>query len=395
MTNIDVNTLKVGDSFSQPVFIDSANVFVPANVPLKKKDIERLSRWGIKAVSTEGELVTEKKGAAKEAPVAAEKAAATAAATAGVSFVEYMDSPVQQEVHKVYKKLIERMHAIQSDVKEQKQVENSVVNKVVDSLQDLMTKHRDDLIQLVFFALPGENAMANDAINAAILANIIGTGMDMVAHKRTQLVTGALLHDIGMLRVPAAIREKTGKLEAEELNKMRSHTVYSYRIVTRELGYPEEIGLAALQHHERWDGEGYPKKLSGKQITLYPRIVAVVDAFQAMISQRTYRDSMIGYTAMRSILSDNGRRFDPEILRVFIRCMGIYPLGSIVLLSTSCIGRVIENNPEAPMRPRIKLIIDKDGTMLDNDTAAIIDLDKEKKVFIAKAVDPKGLVKSP
>jgi len=79
---------------------------------------------------------------------------------------------------------------------------------------------------------------------------------------------------------------------------------------------------------------------------------------------------------------------------VFIRCMGIYPLGSIVLLSTSCIGRVIEVNPDAPMRPRIKLIIDKDGTMLDNETAEIIDLNTEKKVFIAKAVDPKGLGKS-
>jgi HD-GYP domain-containing protein (c-di-GMP phosphodiesterase class II) len=388
MNNIDVKTLKAGDRFSKAVFIDETNILVQENIPLKQKDIDRLSRWGIKTVQTEGALLTEKDIA--EAAAASEK---TAAADS-VSFVNYMDSPVQKEILKVYKKLLIKLRSIQEDVKEQKPVENSAVNKIVDTLQDLLAKHRDDLIQLVFFGLPGESDMAQNALDTAILANIIGGGMDMVPHKLTQLVTGALLHDIGMLRVPPDILAKSGKLEAAELSKMRAHTVHSYRIITRELGYPEDIGLAALQHHERWDGEGYPKKLSGKQINLFPRIVAVVDAFEAMISERPYRNSMIGYTAMRSILSDNGRRFDPEILRIFIRCMGIYPLGSIVLLSTSCIGRVIENNPDAPLRPRIKLMIDKDGSMLDNDKAEVIDLNNEKKVFIAKAVDPKGLVKS-
>jgi HD-GYP domain-containing protein (c-di-GMP phosphodiesterase class II) len=387
MNMIDIKTLKAGDRFSKPVFIDDANIFVQENIPLKQKDIDRLGRWGIKTVRTEGTLLEKD---IVEAAEATEKAAADS-----VSFVNYMDSPVQKEILKVYKKLLQQMRSIQDEVREQKPVENTAVNKIVDTLQDLLAKHRDDLIQLVFFGLPGgESDMAQNALDTAILANIIGSGMDMVPHKLTQLVTGALLHDIGMLRVPADILAKSGKLEAAELTKMRAHTVHSYRIITRELGYPEDIGLAALQHHERWDGEGYPKKLSGKQINLFPRIVAVVDAFEAMISERPYRNSMIGYTAMRSILSDNGRRFDPEILRIFIRCMGIYPLGSIVLLSTSCIGRVIENNPDAPLRPRIKLMIDKDGCMLDNDKAEVIDLNNEKKVFIAKAVDPKGLIKS-
>ncbi|MDR1931803.1 MAG: HD-GYP domain-containing protein [Spirochaetales bacterium] len=388
MNNIDVKTLKAGDRFSKPVFIDETNIFAPQNVPLKQKDIDRLLRWGIKAVQCEGALMSEKDIAATV--VAAEKTAPDS-----VSFVNYMDSPVQQEILKTYKKLLEQMRGIQDEIREQKPVENSAVNKIVDNLQNLLAKHRNDLIQLVFFGLPGESDSAQNSLNTAILANITGSGMDMIAHKLTQLVTGALLHDVGMVRVPADILAKTGKLEGEDLAKMRAHTLHSYRIITRELGYPEDIGLTALQHHERWDGEGYPKKLSGKQINLFARIVAVVDAFEAMISDRPYRDSMIGYTAMRSILSDNGRRFDPEILRIFIRCMGIYPLGSIVLLSTSCIGRVIENNPDAPLRPKVKLMIDKDGAMLDNDKGGVIDLNTEKKVFIAKAVDPKGLLKQP
>jgi HD-GYP domain-containing protein (c-di-GMP phosphodiesterase class II) len=387
MNSIYVKSLRAGNRFSKPVYVDETNIFVQENIPLKQKDIDRLLRWGIKTVQTEGDFLSDK-DIAKSA--AAEK---TASSSDGLSFVNYMDSPLQQEILKVYTHLLEQLRGIQDDIKSHKPVENSTVNKILDGLLELIAKHRDDLIQLVFFGLPGESDTAQNSLNTAILAHIVGSGMNMFPHKLNQLVIGALLHDVGMVRVPAEILKKTGKLEESELATMRAHTVNSYKIITKELGYPEDIGLTALQHHERWDGEGYPKNLSGKQINLYARIVAVLDAFVAMISDRPYRDSMIGYTAMRSILSDNGRRFDPEILRIFIRCMGIYPLGSIVLLSTSCIGRVIENNPDAPLRPKVKLMIDKNGDMLDNDKSEVIDLNSEKKIFIAKAVDPKGLLK--
>jgi HD-GYP domain-containing protein (c-di-GMP phosphodiesterase class II) len=388
MNSIYVKSLRAGNRFSKPVYVDETNILVQENIPIKQKDIDRLTRWGIKSVQTEGLLLSE-----KEIAQAGEAGGLVNSSSDNVSFVNYMDSPVQQEILKVYKHLLEQLQRIHEDVRDQKPVENTSVNKILDSLLDLLAKHRDDLIQLVFFGIPGESDMAQNSLNTAILAHIVGSGMNMYPHKLNQLVISALLHDLGMVRVPAAILAKKGKLEEEDLSKVRAHTAHSYRIITRELGYPEDIGLAALHHHERWDGEGYPKKYVGKQINLYARIVAVLDAFVAMISDRPYRDSMIGYTAMRSILSDNGRRFDPEILRIFIRCMGIYPLGSIVLLSTSCIGRVIENNADAPLRPKVKLMIDKNGAMLDNNKAEIIDLNNEKKIFIAKAVDPKGLLK--
>jgi HD-GYP domain-containing protein (c-di-GMP phosphodiesterase class II) len=387
MNSIYVKSLRAGNRFSKPVYVDETNILVQENMPIKQKDIDRLVRWGIKSVQTEGNLLSEKEIARADA------AQKPADSSEGVSFVNYMDSPLQQGILKAYKQLLEQLRRIHEDIKETKPVENSVVNKILEGLLELLAKHRDDLIQLVFFGIPGESDMAQNSLNTAILAHIVGSGMNMYPHKLNQLIIGALLHDVGMVRVPADILAKKGKLEEEDMTKMRAHTLHSYRIITRELGYPEDIGLTALHHHERWDGEGYPKKYVGKQINLYARIVAVLDAFVAMISDRPYRDSMIGYTAMRSILSDNGRRFDPEILRIFIRCMGIYPLGSIVLLSTSCIGRVIENNPDAPLRPKVKLMIDKTGAMLDNDKAEIIDLNSEKKVFIAKAVDPKGLLK--
>jgi hypothetical protein len=102
---------------------------------------------------------------------------------------------------------------------------------------------------------------------------------------------------------------------------------------------------------------------------------------------------MIGYTAMRTILSDNSRRFDPEILKIFIKSLGIYPIGSIILLNNSSIGRVIETHSEAPLRPKIRVLIDDQGKEYTGDAGVIIELLEEKKLFIVRAVDPKTLIK--
>jgi hypothetical protein len=100
---------------------------------------------------------------------------------------------------------------------------------------------------------------------------------------------------------------------------------------------------------------------------------------------------MIGYTAMRNILSDNGRRFDPQVLKVFIRTMGIYPVGSVVLLNDSSIGRVVEVNHSSPLKPKVKIMIDNQGREYRDDEGDVVDLVDAKQLFIAKAVDPKEL----
>ncbi|HYW83169.1 MAG TPA: HD domain-containing phosphohydrolase, partial [Spirochaetia bacterium] len=146
-------------------------------------------------------------------------------------------------------------------------------------------------------------------------------------------------------------------------------------------------------HHERWDGQGYPRKLKGEDINLAARIVAVADSYIAMINNRPHRNSMIGYSAMKNVLSDNGRHFDPKILKVFLESMGIYPIGSIVQLNNSAIGRVVQTHSEAPLRPTVELIIDEYGNKLGE--REVIDLLAKKGTFIVKAVDAKALSPVP
>jgi HD-GYP domain-containing protein (c-di-GMP phosphodiesterase class II) len=192
-----------------------------------------------------------------------------------------------------------------------------------------------------------------------------------------------------MIKVPKDILEKKEKLAPEELNQIRTHPIHSYRMISKELKYPEDLGIIALQHHERWDGQGYPRHLRGEDINISSRIIAVADAYIAMINERPYRNSTIGYNAMKSVLNDNGRHFDPKILRAFLESMGIYPIGSIVQLNNSSIGRVTEIHPEAPLRPVLELMIDEYSNTLRE--REVLDLLAKKNLFIVKAVDPKAV----
>jgi HD-GYP domain-containing protein (c-di-GMP phosphodiesterase class II) len=196
-----------------------------------------------------------------------------------------------------------------------------------------------------------------------------------------------------MFRLPKDILDKKGGLSEAELQRMQAHPLYTHRIVSKELLYPEDVGLIALQHHERWDGEGYPRRISGIAIDMGARIVSVADAFEAMVSQKPYRNSMMGYQAMKNLLSDNSRRFDPDVLKAFIQTMGIYPIGSIILLNNGALARVIEIHGDAPLRPKIRVLVDEFGKVFKQDEGDVIDLLTEKSLFIAKAIDPKELAK--
>jgi HD-GYP domain-containing protein (c-di-GMP phosphodiesterase class II) len=374
MKSIKVSELRPGMKFDKPVYVDGVNLLVPELVPLKQKEIDRLKKWNIQEVTTEGEMM--------EASPSDSKAA---------FFQEAFRTPGQQQVMRVYTELSKNLSEIFNQIKKLAKPDPDDINDIIDRMFKTMETHRGDMIQFILYGVQGESGFVENALNCAVLSIMVGTNLNYVQHQLVNLATAALLHDIGMLRLPEALVNKTGKLGKDELQTIRTHPVHSYKIITRELSYSEEIGIAALQHQERWDGGGYPRGLSGNDISLNARIIAIVDSFEAMVSKRPYRNSMIGYQAIRAILSDNGRRFDPDILKTFIRSMGIYPIGSIVLLSNSCIGRVVDTNSSSPMRPKVKIMIDEHGREYSKDNGEVVDLLEDKSLFVAKAINPQDI----
>jgi HD-GYP domain-containing protein (c-di-GMP phosphodiesterase class II) len=299
------------------------------------------------------------------------------------------DLPGDKQNLDVYLRAIDEYEHIANSVAKGEEIDRTKVDSIVNLVLDRIKEGKNEMIQLLLMGGRIERKISASVINVTILATVMGIVLKLSGHRLIQLVTGALLHDIGMIKVPKVILKKKEKLSSEELNQIHTHPIHSYRIVTKDLKYPEEIGLVALQHHERWDGQGYPRRLRGDDISLFARIIAVADAYISMISNRPHRNSVIGYNAMKGVLNDNGSHFDPKILKVFIESMGIYPIGSVVQLNNSAIGRVVQTHPEAPLRPAVELIVDEFGNRLGE--REIIDLLAKKGIFIVKAVDPKTM----
>ncbi len=370
-----VEKIEAGTTFTADVYVDAQNLLVPAGEPVRAKDLEGLKQWGILYVYSEGDQVDQQQGKAK------------AQANVKKGLAAFSDHKLYAE----YASMVDRLKIILDKIAAVEKIEPKIVDKLAQEVLGLVRDRDAELVSAILSSDIQGYDHARAGINCSILSVMIGQALKLPPHRISHLAAGALLHDAGMLRLPVELVSKKGTLSPEEAQKMRAHPLLSYRIITKELQYPDDVGLVGLQHHERWDGGGYPRKSSGVDIDILARIASVADAFEAMVSQKPYRNSMIGYAAMKNLLSDNARRFDPEVLKAFIRSMGIYPIGSLVLLNNASIARVLETHADAPLRPKIKIIVDEFGKHFKDDTGDVLDLLTEKSMFIARAIDPKEL----
>jgi len=411
MNRINTSTLMPGQIFSAPVYTEGNNILVPAHVPLRQKDIDLLTSWGIEAVTTEGEITGTEEGEDEDEITGIEESEIIGFEEFEMPVyeipeisaplyepeelikhepVKFTISDVQQNTgpYRAYRSLIDRLAAIFTGIKSGVYVEMRAVNNIcVQLLQDM----RDHPNSFIDYILGGEilgHELAKSSVNTAILSALTAQELKLPHHKINNIAAGALLHDVGMLRLSKGITEKKGGLSDAELEQIKSHPLHTSKIVTKELFGPHEVNLIALHHHERWDGKGYPDHILGPAIDIGARIVSVADAFEAMVSKKSYRNSIGGYQAVKNLLSDNGRRFDPAVIMAFTKIMGIYPIGSIVQLNDNSIARVVTVHSDAPVRPMVQMLIDKYGKALKPGERAIVDLLAERTLFIKKAMDP-------
>jgi hypothetical protein len=373
MSNVKVTDLRDGMRFDKPVYVDGDNVFVPTGIPIRQKDIDWLTKFEIAEVRTDGEPVTDH----------------PADSAAPLDIEGLRDLAGGKRSLDVYLRAIDVFEHVSLDVAEGRPIERPPIDAIVAQIIECVRDDRVEMIHLILMGGRTERRISARTVNVTILAAIIGMVLKYTGHRLIQLATGAFLHDLGMVKVPKDILRKKEKLSPDELNQIRTHPIHAYRVISKELKYPEDIGIIALQHHEHWDGQGYPRRLKGEDINLSARIVTVADAYVAMINERPDRDAVIGYSAMKTVLSDNGRHFDPRVLKAFLESMGIYPIGSVVQLNNSAIGRVTASHAEAPLRPVVELIVDEYGNQLGE--RETLDLLAKKGLFIVKAVDPRSL----
>ena len=155
------------------------------------------------------------------------------------------------------------------------------------------------------------------SINTAVLSAIIGRELGFHENKVKDLTFAGLLHDIGKIKIPKEILYKPGKLSQEEFTLIKNHSLLGYEFIIKEMELPEYIAKGALDHHERWHGDGYPNGLKGKEISEFGQIIGIADVFDALISEKIYKGSVQSNDAVRIMLTEEAKSFNPEIFHKF------------------------------------------------------------------------------
>jgi HD-GYP domain-containing protein (c-di-GMP phosphodiesterase class II) len=252
-------------------------------------------------------------------------------------------------------------------IKEREQFFSSI-REVADNLIEELLSKKNLLVNLVDIKSM-DNYTYQHCVNVAVLSLILGIQLQLNKFELTDLCIGALVHDIGKILIPKELTLKPGKLTDEEFNLMKNHTTKGYEYLRSVFEVSAPSRVVALEHHEHYNGNGYPEKRTGTKISKLARIVAIADVYDALTSDRPYRRAMSPNDALEYIMAGGASQFDYEMVKAFAKVVVPYPEGTIVKLSNGDCAVVEEIHNHYPLRPLVKIVKSSDkireGTIIN------------------------------
>lgn len=402
-TEIKAKELKIGMCFSAPVFFDDGvNMFLAEKKPVRQFHLDVIRQWKISKLMSYGHIIdANNKGELTEddeipeleeldeVEELEEIEEVEEALSPDEGFLRTLyDTSVSSQTS-VYEKAVKNMAVVFASVKEGGGSSRSLVDETADSLFHMVKKDGVGFVNLILNK--GTNRdYSSAAVNIAVMAGATAFAMDLPDRQILHVMMAALLHDIFMPFVSHEIINKKGKLTSSEFELLKLHTVRGADYLSENLLIPRTVVEAVLQHHEYYDGKGYPEGRQGKNIGVAGRIISVCDAFDAMVSEKPYRDALIGYEAVKSILRMSGSQFDPAVVGCFVKSIGVYPAGTVVLMSNVSVAKVVEGSEDALFLPVVRIIAKGYG---DIPTGTVIKLKEQRSVFIIRPLNREEAMK--
>ncbi|RUS48773.1 HD-GYP domain-containing protein [Cohnella sp. AR92] len=351
MPVLPISQLQAGDRLAADVLTTMGNLLLNEGRNLSQRDLEILQaflipsadirRHGLSETSTNAE--TEENHAASEAKL----------------------SPLHQQFLRMEAEL-KRTSAMTGPG------QKLPILEIRNALKDLL-EHIGDY-NVLTFAPPPESNQTERWIRKSVLIALTSYQLarwnKLPEKDLTPIALAGLLHDIGNVRVDPAIFRKPSKLTTEEMNEMRQHTVYGFKLLEGVPSLNQGVALAALQHHERLDGSGYPLKVRGDKIHLYARIVAIADMYHAMTNERNYRKAHSPYLVLEQLQSESFGKLDPVYVQTFIDRTTQFHNGMLVQLNDNSVGEIVFTDRSQPTRPMISI------------NGEIVNLAKQKELYI-------------
>lgn len=358
MRKLHIRSVKPGEKLARPVFTENGQVLLGAGIALSQRYIDRLISFGVETVYVEDPYTTD---IMPEEPI--------------------RDETRHQAVATVYKTMTDLIDSVgvkrRIAVPDLGETYRKVFGKI---LEDLSTR-KSVLVHLSNLHVM-DGYLFHHSVNVAVLAGIMGISKGYNQKQLLELGVGALLFDIGMTTVPKELWNKKGALTPAERERIARHTVDGFQLLKQQHDISLLSAHCALQHHERYTGEGYPRQLKEKEIHEYAQIVALADVYDALVSPRSYRTGYTPGEATEFLFAAGNRFFDLDLVQLFLSHIAVYPIASTVQLNTGQIGVVARVSPLATHRPVVRILYESEGNPVS--APYEVDLQKEYNLVIVK-----------
>ena len=265
---------------------------------------------------------------------------------------------------------------VEQDVKKG-QLNIANVKDAVAPIVDSMVRNSDAFMWLA--KMRDHDAASYDhSVQNCALGIAFGRHLGLNKRALNTLATGLLLMDIGKSKLPKELLTKTSDLLNAEEEILRKHVAFTVEMLRKTKGINEHVINIALTHHERYDGSGYPNGLVGMQTPAYGRMAAIIDCYDVMITATPSKEAMPEHQALQNIYNMRDKAFQKELVEQFIQCMGVYPTGSLVELSTGAVGAVLSQNTQQKLKPKVIMLLDERKRPISKRT--VCDLAKQDKM---------------
>lgn len=332
MRKVSLDNVKVGNRIALPIFSLNNSVLLARGSELTPEIINNLKQYGITEVYIDDGV------------------------SENISVPEFIKKEIIHETKNQIKKIMDNLSIKTS-------TDGEFILEIVKNLIEEILQSHQVIVNLSDIRSI-DDYMFTHSVNVAVFSLVTGITLGLEQDELKNLGIGAILHDVGKVRINDRILKKPTSLTVEEYEEVRKHTVFGYEILGNSENIPSVAREIALYHHERMDGSGYPYKLKGKEIPAEARIVAIADVFDALTTDRIYRKKMHISHVVDYMLSLFGKHFDKKILEAFFRHVTNYPVGTGVVLNTGEKGLVFKYNSYSPNRPVVRILIDSNGQKL-------------------------------
>ncbi len=272
--------------------------------------------------------------------------------------------PFIQEIHaakKVKQQAEMVVRNVMNEVRMGKSIEGDRVKRAVNSMVDSILRNHDALTSLTRMKSYDEYIFVH-SLDVCILSLSMARHLSLPREEMVEIGIGALLHDAGKMKIDPQILKKPATLSEKEWVEVRKHPIYSLEIMETSKGISEQAKQLALQHHERYNGNGYPFGLKGEAISLCGQIAGIIDFYDAVTTDRPYQKAVQPHEAVRQLYEKGLEEFNRLMVERFIQCIGIYPFGTFVLLDTEEMGIVCGVKPEMLLRPNVLVLYQNSKT---------------------------------